>query len=151
MLTCVIAGLSSEAPSEFGGSSYSQNSRFSLINDPLIFTASGQVNHTMSAPRRSTRAASRAASSRGTSPAISEQDIPATPSARRTTRRSAASPLPAVGLRTSTAYGTNSTAQPSSMRGPDSQDPITNVLTGLLDPVREEDDEEESSRKSRLP
>lgn len=95
----------------------------------------------MSTTRRSTRAASRVSSAKASSPALSEQDIPPTPSttAQRSSRKAAASAaLPAVGLKTSTAYGTNSTTQPTFMRGPETRDQINDVLGGILEPVREE-------------
>ena len=51
---------------------------------------------------------------------------------RRITRRSGITPLPAVGLRPSTAYGTNTAAQPSRAAGPQVNENLTNVLTNLL-------------------
>lgn len=94
--------------------------------------------------RRTTRATSRAASSRAASSVgVSALDAPRTPSAvgRRSARNSVPnSPLPTLGLRTSTAYGSNSPIQPSSMRGPETRDQINNVLSNILEPVREEED-----------
>ncbi len=58
---------------------------------------------------------------------------------RRSARRAGNTPLPAVGLRSSTAYGTNTVAEPSRASGPVVGDQITNVLTGLLEPVYEEE------------
>lgn len=93
----------------------------------------------MSTTRRTTRASSRAASSRGASPAIEEQDIPGSPSSRHSTRRATANtPLPQVGLQTSNSYGTNQIAQSSSMRTPGMGDQIGSVLGGLLEPVPED-------------
>jgi hypothetical protein len=102
---------------------------------------------TVGGMRRTTRASSRAASSRGPSPAIDEQDIPATPSSRRTSSRRATStqPLPQVGLRTSSAYGTNQISQAASMRAPSGQENITSALGNILEPLREEEDSGSSS------
>jgi hypothetical protein len=102
--------------------------------------------------RRSTRATSRQASSRGASPAISNADIPNTPvsATRRASRRSGNAPLPAVGLRASAAYGTNTVAQPGRVAGPQVSDQISNVLSGLLEPVPEIDHENGSSKFSQL-
>ncbi|KAE9371450.1 hypothetical protein N431DRAFT_441452 [Stipitochalara longipes BDJ] len=86
--------------------------------------------------RRSTRATSRQASSRGASPAISTADIPATP--RRASRRGAAAgnpPLPAIGTRTSTAYGTNTVPEPARATGPQVGQQLNSVLGGILDPI----------------
>lgn len=77
--------------------------------------------------RRTTRAASRA-SSHGASPAPST--VAATP---RRTRRSGNEPLPAIGLRQSTAYGTNTIAQPA-RTGTGIGEQIDNVLHNLLAP-----------------
>jgi hypothetical protein len=88
--------------------------------------------------RRSTRATSRQASSRGASPAISTADVPATP--RRTSRRggnTGNAPLPAVGLRTSTAYGTNTVPEPARAAGPQVGEQLNSVLGGILNPVIE--------------
>jgi hypothetical protein len=99
----------------------------------------------MMATRRTTRATSKAASSRGASPAITEADIPATPSAKRSSRRAgSATPLPAVASRASTAYGTNTTQQPASLKVPEQGEEISNALNSILQPntlpaVREED------------
>jgi hypothetical protein len=87
--------------------------------------------------RRSARAASRQASSRGASPAISAVDIPATP--RRTSRRAGNAPLPAIGLRTSTAYGTNTVPEPTRAAGPQVSEQLNSVLGGILNPVPETD------------
>jgi hypothetical protein len=96
----------------------------------------------MSTVRRSTRrATSKASSGNAPSSIISDYDIPPTPStaARRSARKAAPnSTLPAVGLRTSTAYGTNSTTQPTFMKGPEANAQISDILGGLLEPVREE-------------
>jgi hypothetical protein len=102
--------------------------------------------------RRSTRATSRQASSRGASPAISNPDIPNTPASatRRTSRRAGNTTLPAVGLRASTAYGTNTVAQPGRAAGPQVSDQISNVLSGLLEPVPENDHENGGSKPSDL-
>lgn len=89
--------------------------------------------------RRSTRATSRAASSRGASPAITEQDIPETPLSRRVGRRATSTtPLPQIGVRASNSYGTYSFAQPANLRAPAGAEQINNVLGGLLEPVLEE-------------
>lgn len=91
--------------------------------------------------RRSTRATSRQASSRGASPAISTADVPATP--RRATRRggsAANAPLPAVGLRTSTAYGTNTVPEPARAAGPQVGEQLDSVLGGILNPIVETND-----------
>jgi hypothetical protein len=88
--------------------------------------------------RRSTRATSRQASSRGASPAISTADIPATP--RRASRRGGSTvnaPLPAVGLRTSTAYGTNTVPEPARAAGPQVGEQLNSVLGEILKPVQE--------------
>lgn len=76
--------------------------------------------------RRSTRATSR--SSRAVSPAPSN----ATTTTGRTRRRAGNEPLPAVGLRTSTAYGTNTTPKAPKTGGPVVSDQIETVLQGLL-------------------
>ena len=86
--------------------------------------------------RRSTRASSRQASSRGASPAISTADIPATP--RRALRRGGAAgnaQLPAIGTRTSTAYGTNTVPEPARAGGPQVGQQLNSVLGGILDPI----------------
>ncbi|CAL3967134.1 unnamed protein product [Diplocarpon coronariae] len=83
--------------------------------------------------RKSIRGASRAASSSGTSPALSSTDIPPTP--RRTSRRAGpATPLTAVAARTSTAYGTNSVAPPVS--GPAVSGSINDFLEEQIQPVK---------------
>jgi hypothetical protein len=84
--------------------------------------------------RRSTRAASRQASSVGAAPAIGSADIPSSPPPRRTARRAGGGPLPTVALRPSTAYGTNTLPQPSRMSGPLVSDQVTDVLNNLLNP-----------------
>ncbi|PMD35914.1 hypothetical protein L207DRAFT_515658 [Hyaloscypha variabilis F] len=86
--------------------------------------------------RRSTRATSRQASDRGASPAISTADIPATP--RRASRRGGTpgiAPLPAIGTRTSTAYGTNTVPEPPRGAGPQVGQQLNSVLGGILDPI----------------
>ena len=95
--------------------------------------------------RRTTRAASKQASSRGASPAISEATgVAATP--RRTSVRRAATPgvaptpqpsLVAVGTRTSTSYGTNTVPEAAPTVGPIVSDSLNNVLSGILDPIPE--------------
>lgn len=75
--------------------------------------------------RRSTRATSRQASEAGASPAPSTAATP-----RR--RRPANAPLPAVGTRTSTAYGTNTVAQPSRAAGPQISNQVIDVLQGII-------------------
>lgn len=107
------------------------NSEYSLINPapkklPTIY---GPSTHTMST-RRTTRAASRQASSRAVSPAASV----ATTATPRRNRRAGNEALPAVGLRQSTAYGTNTTAQPARITGPVVSDQINSVLRDLLTP-----------------
>jgi hypothetical protein len=90
--------------------------------------------------RRSTRATSRQASSRGASPAISTADIPATP--RRASRRGGSAgnaTLTAVGLRTSTAYGTNTVPEPARAAGPQVGEQLNSVLGEILNPVTETD------------
>lgn len=95
-----------------------------------------------SVSRRTTRATSRAASStRGASPAIEEQDIPVSPSSKRSTRRAISNaPLPQVGLRTNNSYGTNQLAQSSSIIAPEIGQQIQSSLGNILEPVREDDD-----------
>jgi hypothetical protein len=84
--------------------------------------------------RRSTRAASRQAT-----PAVNG-DIPSTPApARRTARRAGNTPLPAVSLKPSTAYGTNTIAQPAAAAGPIISEQINDVLKNLLKPVANPD------------
>lgn len=86
--------------------------------------------------RRSTRAGSRAASSRG-APSVNADDIPPTPQLRATpARRSRRNDnLPAVASTTSTAYGTNTLAAPkATARGAPLAHDISEVITGLLDP-----------------
>ena len=85
--------------------------------------------------RRTTRAASRA--SRDPSPAVSTADIPSTPRPRAR-RGQGNTPLPPVSLRPSNAYGTNTVPDPTRASGPVVADQITNVLTGLLEPVYQE-------------
>ncbi|PQE10231.1 spindle pole body-associated sad1 protein [Rutstroemia sp. NJR-2017a WRK4] len=86
--------------------------------------------------RRSTRAGSRAASSRG-APSVNADDIIPTSEARptpgRRTRRN--DNLPAVSSTTSTAYGTNTLAAPRAVaRGAPLAHDISEVITGLLEP-----------------
>lgn len=105
--------------------------------------------------RRTTRATSKAASSRGASPAITESDIQATPSGRRSSRRAGSTtPLPAVASRSSTAYGTNTTVQPASLKVPESGEEINSALNSILQPqshtlpvVHEEDTPSEVGRE----
>ncbi|KAH6723024.1 hypothetical protein BKA61DRAFT_663760 [Leptodontidium sp. MPI-SDFR-AT-0119] len=82
--------------------------------------------------RRSTRGASRQASSRGASPAISTSDIPATP--RRASNRRPSNALPAVGARQSTAYGSNTIPPPAADAPPVSRG-FNEVLEAELNPV----------------
>lgn len=82
--------------------------------------------------RRSTRATSKQASSRGASPAVSAADFP-TP--RRTTRRAGNEPLPAIGIKTSTAYGTNTLAEPARSSGPEIAAQLDSVLGNILRPT----------------
>jgi hypothetical protein len=98
--------------------------------------------------RRTTRATSKAASSRGASPALVEMDIPPTPAGRRSSRKTGS--LPAIPTRASTAYGTNSTLQPTFLNRPEISQPLDNVLSGLLEPVLEEGATSVASGKSKL-
>lgn len=83
--------------------------------------------------RRSTRAASRQARSETGSVGVSESEAPAaTP--RRSTRNRGSTPLPPVGLRPSTAYGTNSVLANSSVKGPQGSEEISDVLQNVLKP-----------------
>ncbi|KAG9235839.1 putative spindle pole body-associated protein sad1 [Amylocarpus encephaloides] len=91
----------------------------------------------MSTPRRTTRATSRQASSRGASPAPS--DVTATP--KTTSRRAGNATLPPVKLRASTAYGTNTVPVTASRAGPHTNQHISDVLGQILQPVREEGSE----------
>ena len=95
--------------------------------------------------RRTTRATSKAASSRGASPAIDEHDIPASPSSRLSSSRRASSkaPLPQVGLRTSNSYGTNQITQSAALKAPELGEKISNTLGNILDPVLEDDDDDD--------
>ncbi|KAL2070545.1 hypothetical protein VTL71DRAFT_13571 [Oculimacula yallundae] len=113
-------------------------SQYSQFNDPLPNSRSTRYPqpprpsiHTMST-RRSTRGASRQASSRGASPAISTSDIPATP--RRTSNRRSANALPAVGARQSTAYGSNTIPPPAADAPPVARG-FSEVLEAELNPV----------------
>ncbi|KAH7355175.1 hypothetical protein BKA65DRAFT_475633 [Rhexocercosporidium sp. MPI-PUGE-AT-0058] len=82
--------------------------------------------------RRSTRGASRQASSRGASPAISTSDIPTTP--RRAANRRSSNALPAVGARQSTAYGSNTIPPPTADAPPFARG-FNEVLEAELNPV----------------
>jgi hypothetical protein len=83
--------------------------------------------------RRSTRASSQA-NSRGATPAIGVNDTPYTPAPRRAFRRAGNEPLPAVSLRPSTAYGSNTLPAPSRTTGPLVADQVQDVLKNLLAP-----------------
>jgi hypothetical protein len=103
--------------------------------------------------RRSTRATSRQADSRGASPAISTADIPATP--RRASRKSGTvtlntGPLPPVGVRASTAYGTNTIPDPARSAGPQVSQQLNSVLSGILNTVPENDSKFHSSKNRKL-
>lgn len=91
---------------------------------------------------RPTRAASRVASSRGASPAVSAVDVPITP--RRTARRAGNAALPAVGLRQSTAYGTNNVANPARLGTQNLG--FEDVLENIRNPVDPNANERASSR-----
>ena len=88
--------------------------------------------------RRTTRATSKAASSRGGSPAATE--VPPTPTSRRARRSTPNAGLPRVGLQTSTSYGTNSTRAPATLRQPgtDQSTQINDVVQNLLNPIQED-------------
>ena len=81
--------------------------------------------------RRTTRAGSRAASSRGNSPAATDVSVTS-----RTSRRSGTSVLPGVGVRETTSYGTGVDSEPL-FTGEHSDD-VSNVLQGILQPIHEE-------------
>ncbi|KAG4444207.1 hypothetical protein IFR05_000304 [Cadophora sp. M221] len=112
-------------------------SQYSQINEPITnsrncrFYRSRPLSTDPMSTRRSTRGASRQASSRGASPAISTSDIPATP--RRAARRPS-NPLPAVGARQSTAYGSNTIPPPAADAPPVSRG-FSEVLEAELNPV----------------
>jgi hypothetical protein len=86
---------------------------------------------------------------------MTEGDIPATPSAKRSSRRAgSATPLPAIASRASTAYGTNTTVQPAPLRVPEAGEDAAKVLNSLLakpshtlPAVREEDTPSDTSSK----
>lgn len=151
----IYANVSTDIDPDFEEDKISNYSQYSQLVAPLpqygpVFT------HVMST-RRTTRATSKAASSRGASPAITEADIPATPSARRSSRRAgSATPLPAIASRASTAYGTNTTVQPASLKVPEQGEEIGNALNSILQPqshplpaVREEDTPSDAGGKFR--
>ncbi|KAG0652714.1 SUN domain-containing 2 [Hyphodiscus hymeniophilus] len=105
---------------------------------------------------RTTRSTTRAASSRGASPALTESSIPATPSAKSKRTGGPKTPLPTIAGRLSTSYGTNATHQPASLNVPESGQEVDNVLGNILQPqgitlptVREEDTSSEKSRDGR--
>jgi len=121
---------------------FDNHSEYSLVDEPLLPQFAPRyrgtnppTNRPNMSTRRTTRATSRQADSRGASPAVSVADIPATP--RRVARRSGNAPLPAVGLRASTAYGTNTVPQPVVSSGPQVSEQLTNVLDNLLQPIRQ--------------
>jgi hypothetical protein len=91
----------------------------------------------------STRRSTRAASSRAASPT----DAP-TPQ-RRTARRAGNAQLPAVNLRASTAYGTNTTPLMSGRSGHDNNQQLTDVLHKLL-PPKADDTASSKSRASQI-
>ncbi|KAF4637724.1 hypothetical protein G7Y89_g340 [Cudoniella acicularis] len=95
--------------------------------------------------RRSLRGASRQASSRGASPAVT--DNPPTP--RVSTRRAGNAPLPAVNLRASTAYGTNTVPAISSRSGHQPSQQLGDVLQNILKPVAEEETSNVSAAAGR--
>jgi hypothetical protein len=114
-------------------------SDYTPLDEPVVLFRSPRRHTTMST-RRSTRATSRQASSRGASPAISTADIPASP--RRASRRGGSTgnaALPAVGLRTSTAYGTNTVPEPARAAGPQVGEQLNSILGEILNPVTETD------------
>ncbi|CZS89290.1 uncharacterized protein RAG0_00688 [Rhynchosporium agropyri] len=127
----IDSALQSEA-SDDGLFQYSQYNapsrypRYTRYNQPAP-----PSSHAMST-RRSTRGASRQASSRGASPAISTSDIPATP--RRTSNRRQSNALPAVGARQSTAYGSNTIPPPAADAPPVARG-FSEVLEAELNPI----------------
>jgi hypothetical protein len=84
--------------------------------------------------RRTTRATSKAASSRGVSPAITEISIPATPARRSSRRAGSATPLPSVPNKPSAAYGDNTTVQPAALKVPAAGQEIGSALNNILEP-----------------
>jgi len=128
------SGLESE-PRNYDSTSILSISDYTPLDDPPRHNFQHFNPVTMST-RRSTRATSRQASDRGASPAISTADIPATP--RRASRRGGTpgiAPLPAIGTRTSTAYGTNTVPEPPRGAGPQVGQQLNSVLGGILDPI----------------
>jgi hypothetical protein len=101
--------------------------QYSLLDDPLPqgFLPIVRRPHTTMSARRTTRATSRQASETGASPAPSTTATP-----RR--RRLANTALPAVGTRTSTAYGTNTVPQPSRAAGPQVSNQVVDILHGII-------------------
>ena len=98
---------------------------------PAIYPPPVALTPTRMSTRRSTRAVSQA-NSRGATPAIGVNDIPNTPAPRRA-RRAGNAGLPAVSLRPSTAYGTNTLPAPST-RMPNTMvsDSVSDVLNQIL-------------------
>ena len=106
---------------------FDSDSQYSLLDDPLPqdFLPIVRRPHTTMSTRRTTRATSRQASETGASPAPSTAATP-----RR--RRLANTVLPAVGTRTSTAYGTNTVPQPSRAAGPQVSNQVVDILHGII-------------------
>lgn len=86
--------------------------------------------------KRTTRASSKAISSRENSPTVSVTDTSHTPNLGRP-RRSLNTPLPAVGLKASTAYGTNNSAHSTSVAAPKIDSDIKNFLREILKPEKD--------------
>jgi len=133
-LANIMSDLDAE-PRNYNSTSVRSISDYTPLDDLPLRSFHHLPPATMST-RRSTRATSRQASSRGASPAISTADIPATP--RRPSRRGGAAgnaPLPVVGTRTSTAYGTNTVPEPARATGPQVGQQLNSVLGDILDPI----------------
>ncbi|POS84208.1 hypothetical protein EPUL_003620, partial [Erysiphe pulchra] len=97
--------------------------------------------------RRTTRSSSKALSSRENSPTVSVADTSQAPILGRP-RRSLNTPLPAVGLKASTAYGTNNNALSTRVAAPKTDSDMKILLRDILKP---EKDGVTSARQSLSP
>ncbi|RKF59786.1 hypothetical protein OnM2_057005 [Erysiphe neolycopersici] len=97
--------------------------------------------------KRTTRSSSKAISSRENSPTVSVTDTSQTPILGRR-HRSLNATLPAVGLKASTAYGTNNNAQSTRVAAPKIDIDVKNFLREILKP---EKDGVTSARRSLSP
>jgi hypothetical protein len=93
-------------------------------------------------------------STRGPSPAITERDIPATPSRRSSRNRGGTTPLPPISSNASVAYGTNTVAPAGALHvpeaGQDAEDIIDNLLNNPSGLAAVQEEEESAGATHRM-